>query len=785
MADTRHAPQGGCAGVSPHAGSDAPSRRPPRRRRRGPPPGMSRRRARGAPGAALARAARPVRSLPRLAAVLLLSPWSSALRPAVADPRAAFERHVEGLLQQVESQEATIAGLERQLGRCRSPTDAVPRDAVPQEVSLHTLNCEGAPFDPLWSTLRQRLDDDLPPPALSGLRRLQQGGDVALPAISPELLHLARSLGSACLAPAYNFIVGADCLYWNLTGGRGATPGGPPPGGGDELGRLCAEGAGEPRPAQRWWVDPQLDLATDADADSDGGAFCVYGCMAAHVVLALGALTQGLSEHNARAAVEQLETAEALLGRGELLAFASSSAWGAVPGLASVLLDFLLQRATPEARQGPTALELAASVRPCDPILTEDCWPEPSGWLESDAPVLVTVLGDHLPFARNGVDLMSAAAARLGLRLDFALVGQYYLCQDMPGACAPDDPVQAFLHAWTTGRWSSPDAGLPGDVAGELLAALRAHPRPRAANPDLLLCMSTPVICWLLRRRGSGPRAPALSLLDHSLLGCVPPAWQREVMEDFREWWGQRDLGKDVIAAHEEHFMLQVKWQTGVGLPFVPTVGVAFRSGAVYDLPDAAAGAERSVLALRSSFWDLPAGRTFLALLERFAAASFGTLRTRIRRLGPYTYLEGKGEGKGGTGAEPAEPVRWASFQEMARHTCALDVPAELSQLKFRDAYGMGLPIIVPEPSWLLRLLAQVYKGGAANQIHAELAASLEEPPPWPHAPFYDPARDPLARLEYWMPLADHRRYPHVAYFDSLPGLLRQVASTDWPQVSI
>merc|ERR1711971_365745 len=147
----------------------------------------------------------------------------------------------------------------------------------------------------------------------------------------------------------------------------------------------------------------------------------------------------------------------------------------------------------------------------------------------------------------------------------------------------------------------------------------------------------------------------------------------------------------------------------------------------------------------------------------------------------------------------------WYSFDDIAKHTYALDVPAELSQLKFRDVYSMGLPVLIPDDPWMAQLLRFMYKSW--GQIHAEVgdrhlpdATAMDREAPvhaddidavqaatktWPHPPFYDPSRDPPSRLMYWLSLADFKRYPHVVRFSSLPTLLELVVTTRWAEVSV
>lgn len=196
---------------------------------------------------------------------------------------------------------------------------------------------------------------------------------------------------------------------------------------------------------------------------------------------------------------------------------------------------------------------------------------------------------------------------------------------------------------------------------------------------------------------------------------------------------------------------------------------------------------------LRSAFWELPAGHVFSTLLERFAAANRATHHTIFEWLGRYTNIADSAN---------ADGLNWQAFDAIAAHTCALDIPAEVSQIKFRDVYSMGLPIMVPVKQWMLRLLKKMYRSW--GQLNSEWSDRLPEQPPagqkssgdkqayiwedtrhWPHEPFYNGAQDSLARLEYWLPLADHVRYPHTATFASLPDLLDVVARTDWAEKSV
>ncbi|CAK9060163.1 unnamed protein product, partial [Durusdinium trenchii] len=337
-------------------------------------------------------------------------------------------------------------------------------------------------------------------------------------------------------------------------------------------------------------------------------------------------------------------------------------------------------------------------------------------------------------------------------RSHFILWG-HYLCGSVPGGCSMD-ASQSFVQKWT-GR----PLGTPDDEAEALRAALSEHPHPRASRPDFLLCTNLAVFCWLLRRRGMRNKlqdvGPALHVLGMAFLADVPDIWRLEMLEDFHLWW--QSVDKDIFAASQELLSVQMWWQMGVRIPFVPLAGT-YHTGATYDPPQ-----KPTLLVLRSAFWHLPAGRVFASLMERFASTG-----VHLAWLGRYDFSVPE--------HGPQEP-KWRSLDEMARHTCALDVPAELSQLKVRDVMSIGLPLMSPERAWILRLLHDMYRGW--GQLHVEYSSERTpriEKDDWPHAPFYDPKVDPISRLSYWLPLADHFRYPHVLHFASLPEMLHMAA---------
>ena len=601
----------------------------------------------------------------------------------------------------------------------------------------------------------------------------------------------------ACEVASLEVVETMERLHWELSDGVKAGA------------RVAATGEFGGHEWLTWFVDASYadpsrvaspHLAPGGSARQRAGSlFCLYGCITAHVVAALSLVkSEPGSAPAMHDAMQRLLLARQLLGRGRAFDLASSSGWGASPGLAAAILEELLEEGASASPAGPSALELARRHQPCDPVLAVDCW---CAELEARPPwkpgsaLVVTVIGEHAPLCHDIAGSLVEAAHSSGegidasaMRLRLVFAGQFYLCQVVPGGCQ-EDTMSSWMRGWV-GRWEA-DVGTPGEEAGALLAALRGHRDPRAATPDLFLCVDHEVFCWLLRRRAAGRReveaAPALHLLGMVFLQYVPVHWRPELMADFRSTWGLREENGNAFGCYCEALSLQAQWQMGVVIPYVPTVGLAIRAGAVYDPPGAASGRDRSVVVLRSPFWQLPSGVVFAALLERFAEANRATHGARLDWMTSFV---------GGSLAPREKQGPTESFASMARHTCALYVPNEISLVKFRDAYGIGLPLLVPADAWMLRLLRDMYSRW--GQLHAEYGERLALPPGafqagggyvgvrgWPHEPFYEPSRDPLARLEYWHALADHSRYPHVVRFASLAELFDHVATADWNLVSV
>eukprot|EP00434_Breviolum_minutum_P013974 symbB.v1.2.012324.t1/scaffold846.1/size158211/10 len=169
--------------------------------------------------------------------------------------------------------------------------------------------------------------------------------------MSLTLRALAVMMHDQCLNSAFQHVLDWDCLYFEL--GNRSTSGG------------CNESAYE---HFAWWIDSEVATS--------GQAFCHFGCATALVVTALASMLEdGVSDSNARVVMDQLQVAEALMGRGGDLDYASSSKWGGqLTALAPVLIDFLASLGRSSTQVGRSALTIARALQPCDPILQNGCW---------------------------------------------------------------------------------------------------------------------------------------------------------------------------------------------------------------------------------------------------------------------------------------------------------------------------------------------------------------------------------------------------------------------------
>ncbi|CAE8639027.1 unnamed protein product [Polarella glacialis] len=408
------------------------------------------------------------------------------------------------------------------------------------------------------------------------------------------------------------------------------------------------------------------------------------------------------------------------------------------------------------------------------------------------------ILGEHAPYANDVWQCLDSAAVSLSIPLRPIFAGAFYHCEGLRSGCA-SDATKDWLHSWMV-SWdqegseiTASGARMPGSICDEadgLMQSLLVHPDAQAAQPDFIVCGDSAIFCWLLRRRSKLAFAagfhftPALHTLGMGFFQYVPASWRLEMMQDFRSWWIEEMVEeREELAVFMELTGLQLQWQMGIALPFVPTLGSAALAGNLYRPP--VQGEPRSVLVLKSGFWKRPIGRVFETLMRRL-----------VKEAGPQVVFSGWSAG---------QPY-FHSFSKMASHTAILYVPDDFSQIRFRDMYNIGVPLLAPDEEYHRQLLLHMFSSW--GQLHAEHDAGRLQPPVgtfgvsatkraervhmvmaeadrWQHAPFYEPKLHPRSSLPFWLPLADVHRYPHVSKFSSLTGLLMLVEGTDWEDKSL
>ncbi|CAE8667940.1 unnamed protein product, partial [Polarella glacialis] len=309
---------------------------------------------------------------------------------------------------------------------------------------------------------------------------------------------------------------------------------------------------------------------------------------------------------------------------------------------------------------------------------------------------------------------------------------------------------------------------------------------------SLYVCVDQVLFCWLLRRRSRRPLAsPMVILLGMSFMEDVPLNWRDEVAADVFIWfspswtWSSFQVDKaseplqDLLWTQHQHIVLQTFWQFGLKVPWFDLPGLSFWSGAKHNPPHS--NTRPSLIVLRSAFWRLPAGNV---------------LRSLVRHLFVNEDVHWMESFLGGSLHQSHIAASWTSWEEMAAFTAALYMPHELYQLKFRDMYAMGVPLLAPGSAWLLRSLREMFRmwGQLNSDFRHRLPACPEgvQPPGTPEArcidvgrrfesdrwpfgePFLNVDVDPPGKLAYYQTLMDVERYPYVLRFESLAELHEQ-----------
>ncbi|CAL1151451.1 unnamed protein product [Cladocopium goreaui] len=432
------------------------------------------------------------------------------------------------------------------------------------------------------------------------------------------------------------------------------------------------------------------------------------------------------------------------------------------------------------ANTGPSALDLSQRYQPCDPYLHQGCFassPSSINLARRDgAPLVMLFIGEHAPFANTVWQCIQSAAVALSISIRPIFAGAFYGCKGLPSGCK-GDATKDWFRSWMT-RWS-----LDGDQALQvedmnteamsLIKAIQANPDPDVSRPDFLLCGDTALFCYLARRSSAFRETPALHMYGMVLLQYVPLSWRSKMLQDFGQSWKEQGI-HEPAGVQIEVLGLQLQWQMGIAIPFVPSSGTSDTAGVLYE----PSGDIRRLLVLKSGFFALAPGRVFDVVL---------------RRLGRDTAIQWHHWGSENK-IDP-KATSFLNFATMASYSCALYVAPEFSQLLLRDVYGIGLPILAPEITWHQRLLQHMF--ASWGQLHNEHDVGRMSRPSgrqeevfmaaqhWQFPPFYNPSEHPPEHLKFWLPLAEVHRFPHIVYFTSLTEMIQLVQSLDLNAVSL
>lgn len=657
------------------------------------------------------------------------------------------------------------------------------------------LSCEGAGYEPEWGSFK------------ATLRRAGDGprGQLADKAAFGETRLLGESLNrmQACQTQASEFVQSWHKAYWAIR--RAAEKGEQA-----DVAALVAQSG--PQGGARH-LAPWLGLPLEADEPH----FCLVGCAVA--VWIAGLSEREISRGDGEAV---LNLVYMLLGVGVPWSLGTPFRWGDSflpafgqwggwerPTVPELLAFRSYESSSPPAASssfvlgGPqpfSALSLLRKLLPCDP-LRDACWM--GARLPGDRrPLTVTVVGHHAAGCLALTLAMQDAAkppGEGGFQLEVRYAGAYYLChvlnEEKGGSTSKDhcvmDDVKDFMRKWIGGlegiEVQLSAAGAVQDTADSLRMALARTHGPQ--ETDLYLCMDQVVFCWLLRRRATNRiLAPMMLGIGMSFHQDVPKVWRDELAADVALWAsseGASPTGRDLIWTCNQHIVLQAFWQLGVQVPWIDTPGLAHWSGVQYSPPSSV-----SLLVLRSPFWRLPSGLAFRALLEHLFLPQHG-----IELRWMDSFMRGSLEAASYAGS-------WVSFQDMAQYTAALYVSPELYQIKLRDMYAMGVPILAPAASWGMRTLREMFRmWGMLNTDFMHRAPSCLGPrgewiqgpqtpsgswcvehfprsqaDEWPFgAPFLDIDEDHMDKLGFYYSLVDSERYPYILHFDSLAELYSQL----------
>eukprot|EP00927_Polykrikos_kofoidii_P019708 TRINITY_DN19234_c0_g1_i1.p1 TRINITY_DN19234_c0_g1~~TRINITY_DN19234_c0_g1_i1.p1 ORF type:complete len:709 (+),score=94.07 TRINITY_DN19234_c0_g1_i1:38-2164(+) len=309
--------------------------------------------------------------------------------------------------------------------------------------------------------------------------------------------------------------------------------------------------------------------------------------------------------------------------------------------------------------------------------------------------------------------------------------------------------------------------------------------RPRLgkiASADMIVCTFPTVLCLLLHQ--AFPRTPLLYVAISNPLFAAPGCVWREdstvrdcqnaeaqsFLDAFRTALvGRTDSSSEDgpgtsmfsgVAAYAVTAAL-VYFQAGVWLPLAGKAGRYVPSSATWGLQR-----PEEVLLTRSRFFDPSWGAHFLTVLRA----------TVDLHKPPLTFVL------------QHEVGGLLSFEELASYRAAVILPQDLGLHKFTEHYAMAMPIWMPSRQWAYRLQMYVpwgmvsYSGSSTTGAGDQLTSPEDDAdsklglhfPPW-----FCSQRSPLNQVAYWYAFAEFVAYPHVQFFDSVPGLLVDLLTLD------
>lgn len=125
-------------------------------------------------------------------------------------------------------------------------------------------------------------------------------------------------------------------------------------------------------------------------------------------------------------------------------------------------------------------------------------------------------------------------------------------------------------------------------------------------------------------------------------------------------------------------------------------------------------------------------------------------------------------------------------FAQLCQNTAVLHMPYQVSIMSLFEHYGMGIPVLVPSPTFLWELH---WRYGVVSERTWDQVKTLVRPSSSAILGLKKGVPDPNNDLDeeaflYWIKYADFYQWPHIVTFDSWDDLKVVLESTDWKGVS-